>query len=338
MSTIPPSRDNGAIVDDPDRKGVLLVSVAAKTMIYVVRKQGEDIVRLGSGNGPRRIASHAQYGFDETMVLVWGDESDEKQLHSYFAPDRVSQKRRSWYGGERIFDWMAWLLSRGYAATTIDDLERIPRFPFSMWGPKEYATDEGHAGQMTILSALPASDRPRWSNELVHLSSESDEWFTPAELIDAAREVMGSIDTDPASHYEANRRHVHATIWYSKNQDGLRTDNPWNGNVWLNPPYGRGEGSAKDFIDRLVNELKLGTVTQAITCLNIASSTANWFLPVWKHASIHLVYLGRPDFWLPNNEQSTNSPSKGIILSYFGGNEEGFSETFGRLGTLVRTA
>lgn len=42
-------------------------------------------------------------------------------------------------------------------------------------------------------------------------SSQSNEWFTPARYVEAAREVLGSIDLDPAS-CEAGNRIVQAEV------------------------------------------------------------------------------------------------------------------------------
>lgn len=304
------------------------------SVVYACRNPENDHVRIGSGNGHRRTGSHYQYGFTELVAALWGDEADETKLHSFFAGDRVPG-RKSVYRGAAVYDYLAWLLGREFAVDDLGDLDKLPRLPFSVWAPKEHQADEAYGGQMTILAAMPPPQRPHYAHELAHLSSQSDEWFTPAPIIEAARDAMGGITTDPASHFDAQRRCVQADVWYSKAQNGLRTDLPWAGNVWLNPPYGRGEGSARAFTDRLVRELETGNVQQAITCLNVASSTALWFAPIWDTAALHLVWRGRPDFWLPDKAES--SPTKGIILSYFGAHPERFSQHFQEHGTLIVT-
>jgi hypothetical protein len=66
-------------------------------------------------------------------------------------------------------------------------------------------------------------------------SCDSPEWFTPADYVEAAREVLGAIDLDPASHAEANRI-VRARRFYTEKQNGLRR--PWSGRGFINPPGG----------------------------------------------------------------------------------------------------
>ena len=68
------------------------------------------------------------------------------------------------------------------------------------------------------------------------LDSKDMEWWTPAVYIDAVREVMGSIDLDPASCAKANAV-VGATVFYSEREHGELHE--WTGRVFLNPPYGK---------------------------------------------------------------------------------------------------
>ena len=71
------------------------------------------------------------------------------------------------------------------------------------------------------LSRFPVNCGATETLELV-LSSESNEWYTPARYVDAARLTLGSIDLDPASCEAANKI-VKAKTFYSKDRDGLET-------------------------------------------------------------------------------------------------------------------
>lgn len=66
-------------------------------------------------------------------------------------------------------------------------------------------------------------------------SSESNEHFTPMAIIEAAHELMGGIDLDPASCEAANRL-VLADRYYSLEDPGHAQQ--WGGRVFLNPPGG----------------------------------------------------------------------------------------------------
>ena len=57
----------------------------------------------------------------------------------------------------------------------------------------------------------------------------SDEYYTPHEIIDS----LGEFDTDPCS--PSNPHWRTAKKIFTKEDDGLQK--PWEGRVWLNPPY-----------------------------------------------------------------------------------------------------
>lgn len=104
-------------------------------------------------------------------------------------------------------------------------------------------------------------------------SSESAEHFTPSDIVEAARIVMGGIDLDPATTAFANKERVKAKRFYTRVDNGFTK--PWKGSVFLNPPGGRcddngkrvkvgGQSSAKAWWRKLVHEYDSGRVTQAI--------------------------------------------------------------------------
>src|SRR5436305_14747545 len=112
------------------------------------------------------------------------------------------------------------------------------------------------------------------------LSSESTEWYTPARYVNAAREVMGGIDTDPASNDMANRL-VKATTYYTKETNGY--DKPWHGRVWLNPPYGHDDkkGNQSRWSQRLTEQYQAGITTQSVLLVN-AMTERKWIKPLYQ--------------------------------------------------------
>ena len=70
------------------------------------------------------------------------------------------------------------------------------------------------------------------------ISSESNEWYTPPEIIERARRALGGeIDLDPASNAIA-QQWIKTKRFYTQEDDGMIQS--WESNaVWLNPPYGQ---------------------------------------------------------------------------------------------------
>lgn len=80
-----------------------------------------------------------------------------------------------------------------------------------------------------VMRKIETAKKPHVTN-----NSNDDEWYTPAQYIEAARKVLGTIDLDPASNDFANET-VKATTYYTEETDGLAQE--WYGNIWMNPPY-----------------------------------------------------------------------------------------------------
>lgn len=96
-------------------------------------------------------------------------------------------------------------------------------------------------GEISINQAYQTIKQPH-----VAMNSGNNEWYTPTEIIETARRVMGSIDLDPASSEIANQT-VKAETYYTAETNGL--NKKWDGNVWLNPPY------STELIDKFVDKL-----------------------------------------------------------------------------------
>jgi ParB family chromosome partitioning protein len=150
------------------------------------------------------------------------------------------------------------------------------------------------------------------------------EWYTPIEILDAARTVLGEFDLDPASSDRA-QVNVRATTYYTKEHDGL--SKPWAGRVWMNPPY------AKDvvnlFTEKLASHHESGDVTAAIVLVNNATET-QWFSRLAAVASAICYPTGRVRFLEPDG--TPGRPLQGQAVLYLGDTADSFMREFNRFG------
>ena len=103
-------------------------------------------------------------------------------------------------------------------------------------------------------------------------SSKSAEHYTPAAIVNAARDVMGGIDLDPATTRWANET-VRAARIFGHTAPGEFVDGlaqPWSGRVFLNPPGGKapnGSGTRSNagvWWQKLSTQWAEGGVAQAL--------------------------------------------------------------------------
>ena len=177
------------------------------------------------------------------------------------------------------------------------------------------------SGENAKSVVLEVQKRPHVAN-----NSGNNEWYTPAEYIEAARKAMGSIDTDPASNDIANKV-VKAEKYYTIETNGLAHD--WTGNVWMNPPY------SSDLISKFVEKLKEQRVNynQAIILVNNATET-QWFYEIVKIASAVCFPKSRVKFYMPDGK--TGAPLQGQAVLYVGDNYEKFISAFGGIGWTAK--
>lgn len=153
-------------------------------------------------------------------------------------------------------------------------------------------------------------------------NSGNNEWYTPAEFIEAAVDVMGCIDLDPASNPIANKV-VKADKYYTAEDNGL--DKTWSGNVWLNPPYA--SDLIGKFADKLISERE--NYKQAIVLVNNATET-EWFNKIVSIASAVCFPKSRVKFYMPDGK--TGAPLQGQAVLYIGEKPKEFTDVFCKLG------
>ena len=142
------------------------------------------------------------------------------------------------------------------------------------------------------------------------------EWYTPAQYLDAARDVLGEIDLDPASSDKAQET-VCAGDYFTEEDDGLSKE--WHGRVWLNPPYA--QPLISEFLAKMVAEYSAGRVTAGIVLTNDCTDTA-WFHETAEVADAICFTRGRISFY--NAAGIGGSPTQGQAFFYFGDDVERF--------------
>lgn len=174
-----------------------------------------------------------------------------------------------------------------------------------------------------------ALNDPRVTGKGAHVGNNAgdNEWNTPPEYIDAARDVMGGIDLDPASSEDANDV-IGASLFFTEDDDGRKL--PWAGRVWMNPPYAR--PLIDDFCAKLAKEYAAGNVTQAITLTNNATETG-WFHGLAEVATAMCFPRQRVKFWHPEKESA--APLQGQAVVYLGDHDEDFRTRFVEFGFTV---
>jgi hypothetical protein len=128
-------------------------------------------------------------------------------------------------------------------------------------------------------------------------SSQSD-WETPPELFDTLWEEFGGFDCDPCCHvtdYTARRVLTAgstrgALVYTAQPEEGASgTDGlnlPWDGQVYMNPPYGRGISA---WVQKAVGEVMKGNASLVVALLPARTDTKWW----QEFVCSHVVPYGR---------------------------------------------
>ncbi len=181
-----------------------------------------------------------------------------------------------------------------------------------------------------LNKAIP---RPRFRDEYNKVSnrprvhSGDDEWYTSRAVVDAARDVLGAIDLDPASNEKANEV-VGATTYFTQQDNALTRD--WRGRVFLNPPYSHEK--IGDFCNKLVASVQSGSVSAAVV-LVLNTTEVAWAATLASAAAAVFFPSGRLKFWKPNDSGEPAPPvaaQYGSAIFYYGSDPARFQDVFER--------
>jgi hypothetical protein len=187
-----------------------------------------------------------------------------------------------------------------------------------------------------------------------HLSN-SIEHYTPADVVEAAREVLGEIDLDPASCEEAQKI-VRAVRWIGLPDDGLAAHSTWTGRVFLNPPGGTLIARRKQKTDPkpvtppedIAAKGKWGTDSRAVAWWRaLAEAHLDGDVPeaIFIGFSIDLLQSAQGEgevdplsfsICVPRKRLcfGGDQPTHGNVIVYLGPNGEKFRQVFSRFGSV----
>ncbi len=172
--------------------------------------------------------------------------------------------------------------------------------------------------------------RQMWGHD-VHVAANSgeNEWYTPPDILDRARAVLGGFDLDPASSLKANEM-VQAEQIFTAADDGLSREWPV-GRIWMNPPYA--QPLIGQFSERFANEIKRGST--GIALVNNATET-EWFQTLSVFGGAICFPRGRVKFLDENGDPG--APLQGQAIIYCGPLVDEFRDEFSDLGFIVRVS
>lgn len=126
------------------------------------------------------------------------------------------------------------------------------------------------------------------------LSSPSDEWISPPEILDA----LGSFDLDPCAHLRSE------TAIERFFDDGLAAD--WWGRIWLNPPY----SNVAPWLRRMAGH------NRGTAFLYAKTDIRAWHNFVWPVATAMFFFRGRVRFLKPDGTAPNSGKSPSVLIAY----------------------
>ena len=130
----------------------------------------------------------------------------------------------------------------------------------------------------------------------------SNSWITPKYILEA----LGEFDLDPCA--------CEPQPWPTAKRMLTRTDNgltaPWEGRIWLNPPYGT---QIRDWM------LRMAQHNNGIALVPPRTETKWFFESVWGGKAAAILFIqGRVNFHYPDGNIAKGNAGGGSVLIAYG--------------------
>jgi len=134
----------------------------------------------------------------------------------------------------------------------------------------------------------------------------TDVWLTPQSLLDK----LGHFDLDPCSPKEMPYKIADRFYSLENNEDGLML--PWEGRVWLNPPY----SNWVPFMKRLKEH------NNGLALIFARTETQGFFDHIWNDANSILFLKRRLKFSRLDGSLGGGSTTPSVLIAYGENNSE----------------
>lgn len=301
--------------------------------VYILGETSGEDIKIGHTKGqvigPRLADVNEEQTTNAEYVLlaaVRGSLKDERFLKQHFEQYRRHDKgKRTEYflPADPLVQYAAWLRSRWWAAVDAGaELFDYPAEDPSHWYPepsRRHSKPQDDPFKMVQdYEVAPGALPGPWS-WFPNPTSSFQDYFTPTEVIDAARRAMGGIDLDAASHWAANRLHQ-IPDYFDSGRDAFKHD--WHGRVWLNPPY----GNNGPWFNRALEFIESGAVSQLCMLSPMWAFTTGIASGFMEASSAISILSPTPKFW--GNAEGKTGTNQPHAVVYVGPRVAEFREAF----------
>lgn len=305
--------------------------------VYVLGEHDGADIKIGYANDARTVAERAaeindSWNGQRSYVVLAGIRGTRKDetaiLNTFRRRTDLGNRTEYLWPDDNLVEYVNWLRAKHYVtADGTDDTDGFPVVDPCHWLPDETRRRGKPLDDPTQLMQdhMFRTDHlggTAWT-WMVNPTASFQDYFTPLEIVDAAREAMGGIDLDAASHWAANRVH-RIPDYFDVNRSAF--ENRWYGRVWLNPPYGDNAPWFRE-IERFVAS---NDIEQLCLLSPVWAFTTTIARPIMQLSSAFVLLSPTPKFWgNAAGKTGTNNPH-GVL--YIGHRIEEFLQAFSPFG------